>query len=106
MEKITKKKKQRYSKFGPMLEERWARIGEVEIQSDSPEPIIFIPITDVTKKDMRQIADELVCTGYGQSAGVQEDGISLYAYDMLLGDPATIKEAVVQLLQDFSYVID
>ena len=96
------KNKKLASKFGPLLKERWAKISGIEMEDD-PVPALVIRLEDVTQKDLRGIADELVSSGYARRAVVEDAAITLIDYDMLLGDVDTVTDIVSQLLQELNY---
>ena len=90
-------------KCGPKMQERWAVIGDITIGTETE--VLRIELEDVAQRDMRAVADELVCSGYAESSEVSETSITLINYDMLMGDADTIQEAVTELLEEYNYRI-
>ena len=92
-----------YGKYGPKMSERWAVLKDITLEGEDESPKLKIELIDVAKKDLRQIADELVCSSFGSSTEVDETHIMLYGFDPLMGDIDLVEDTVRSLLREYNY---
>ena len=82
---------------------RWAELKTMTLEGEDESPQLKIELIDVAKKDLRKIADELVCSSFGSSTEVDESHITVCGYDPLMGDLNMVEDAVRSLLKEYNY---